>query len=173
MIKHDDDQVAITHNSLSEGEWQAVIIKGLTELLSSKHTLFLFNEPNVFIHSSWQSNFIEELYEYTEKASFVITTHSPIVLSNTIDGHLVRMTSGQAESVTGHYYGREYSANLEDLLGTPVRISAISKELQSLFDLIDKGHYDDAEIKLNTLRKTLGDDDTDIVRAQTMLNFYR
>jgi predicted ATPase len=173
MIKLDGNQNAITHHSLSEGERQAVIIKGLTELASSYHTLFLFDEPNVFMHAGWQSDFMESLNEYTNRASFFITTHSPIILSNLRDGHLLRMSSGQAEQITSHYYGREYSDNLEDLMGTSARIPAIAEEIQVLFDLIDADDFEQAETKLNALRDQLGDDDADLVRARAMLNFYQ
>lgn len=161
------------HFFLSEGERQLIITKGLSELLFNENTLFLLDEPNVFMHPSWQSSFMDELNEYTERASFIITTHSPIILSNIRDGHLIRMTAGQAEPITGHYYGRVYSDNLEDLLGTPARPTKPAREISELFDLLDEEKYEEAEPLLITLKQKYGDDDADLVRAQTMLNFYQ
>ena len=162
------------HFFLSEGERQLIVTKGLAELLFDDHTLFLMDEPNVFMHPVWQSSFMEELNQYTERASFVITTHSPIILSNTHEenAHLIRMTAGQAELIAGHYYGREYSDNLEDQMGTPAQPKQPAKEIADLFDLIDNDLYDDAEQLLIALRNKYGDD-TRLVRAQAMLNFYR
>ncbi|MBC7569553.1 MAG: AAA family ATPase [Spirosoma sp.] len=161
------------HFFLSEGERQRIIIKGLAELLFSDHTLFLLDEPNVFMHPSWQNNFMEELSEYTNRANFIITTHSPIILSSIKDGHLIRMYAGQGEPIVGHYYGRQYSDNLEDFMGTPSRIAAVSEELRILFDMIDNEQYSDATSKLKELQKKYGSDDSDLIRAQAMLNFYQ
>jgi predicted ATPase len=168
-----DKKSIFNHHVLSEGERQSVILKRLTELLYAENTLFLLDEPNVFMHPDWQSRFMDELSDYTERASFVITTHSPIMLSGISKGHLIRMVAGQAEPITGHYYGRQYSDNLEDILGVPARSPEFTTELQTLFNLIDEEEYDAADVKLTALREQLGDDDSDIVRAQTMLNFYR
>src|SRR5690606_9288699 len=72
---------------LSEGEQQAIIIKGLTELLSEKNSLFLFDEPDTYLHPKWQRQFITDIENtidssHNSENSFVIATHSPQLLSN-------------------------------------------------------------------------------------------
>ncbi|PIQ35267.1 MAG: hypothetical protein COW63_01240, partial [Bacteroidetes bacterium CG18_big_fil_WC_8_21_14_2_50_41_14] len=99
---------------LSEGEQQIITIKGLTELLSGKNTLFLFDEPDTYLHPKWQRQFISEIEKTIDSAfesenTFVIATHSPQLLSNAkSDLNFVKIIEdGSLVENTPKYYGRE------------------------------------------------------------------
>ena len=90
------DEETISSNALSEGEKQIIAIRGINDLLIDDNTLLLFDEPDTYLHPSWQSQFIEEIIKYSKHTQFVITTHSPQILTNMNPqfGHLNYIENG-------------------------------------------------------------------------------
>ena len=169
-----------TFSVLSEGEQQSITIKGLTELLAGENTLFLFDEPDTFLHPKWQHSFISEIEENVElnhanEISYLIATHSPQILSNAKpdktfvkiieDGHLVEQTP--------KHYGREISSILYNLMGVEERNETIQKDLSKLFMLIEDEEIEEAEKLLADLTEILGDTDADIQNAAIQLNYLK
>lgn len=165
---------------LSEGEQQAITIKGLTELLAGENTLFLFDEPDTFLHPKWQRSFISEIEETIEmhrpnELNYLIATHSPQILSNAKpDKTFVKIIEdGQLVEQTPKHYGREISSILYNLMGVEERNETIRKDLSKLFMLIEDEEIEEAEKMLNDLTDLLGDTDADIQNATIQLNYLK
>ncbi len=165
---------------LSEGEQQSITIKGLTELLAGENTLFLFDEPDTFLHPKWQRNFISEIEETIEahrpnELTYLIATHSPQILSNARpDKTFVKIIEdGQLVEQTPKHYGREISSILYNLMGVEERNETIRKELSKLFMLIEDEEIEEAETLLKDLTEVLGDTDADIQNAMIQLNYLK
>jgi predicted ATP-dependent endonuclease of OLD family len=163
---------------LSEGEQQAITIKGLTELVTSENTLFLFDEPDTYLHPSWQRNFIENLIQFVEASTtnmsqFLITTHSPQLLSNANPekSEVQIMEDGEIVKITPKYYGKDISTILYEMMGVERRNKKVAKALSILFNHIEDEKLDDAKAEFQKLSELLGDDDPAIVRAKTQLEY--
>ena len=163
---------------LSEGEQQALIVKGLTELVTSENTLFLFDEPDTYLHPSWQRNFIEEIIDFTENSfnilsQFIITTHSPQLLSNAdADKSEVKiMEDGEIIKITPKYYGKDISTILYEMMGVERRNKDVTKRLSQLFNLIEDEELESAKEEFNLLSDLLGEDDPAIVQARIQLEY--
>jgi predicted ATPase len=163
---------------LSEGEQQLITIKGLTELVTGENTLFLFDEPDTFLHPSWQSSFIESLIQFVKSNSetlsqFLITTHSPQLLGNAypVESEVQIMEDGEIVKLTPKYYGRDISTILYELMGVERRNKKVTKELSNLFSLIDDEELENAKLEYQRLSDLLGVDDPAIIRAKTQLNY--
>jgi len=163
---------------LSEGERQAIIIKGLTELVSSENTLFLFDEPDTYLHPSWQRNFIEEIVDFVENnfnilSQFMITTHSPQLLSNANanKSEVKIMEDGEIVKITPKYYGKDISTILYEMMGVERRNRYISERLSKLFNLIEDEELESAKKEFNSLSELLGDDDPAIVQSGIQLEY--
>ena len=185
----DDIQITFVKNEngepkpfsiLSEGEQQAITIKGLTELLSGENTLFLFDEPDTFLHPKWQRNFIAEIEQNTElnhknEISYVIATHSPQILSNANpEKTFVKIIEdGQLVEQTPKHYGREISSILYNLMGVEERNETIRKDLSKLFMLIEDEDIGEAKKELERLTEILGETDADIQNAAIQLNYLK
>ncbi len=179
LIK-DENGVQKAFSVLSEGEQQSITIKGLTELLAGENTLFLFDEPDTFLHPKWQRNFISEIEETIEshrpnELTYLIATHSPQLLSNANpEKTFVKIIEdGQLVEQTPKYYGREISSILYNLMGVEERNEAIRKELSRLFKLIENEEIEEAEKLLKDLTEVLGDTDADIQNAAIQLNYLK
>lgn len=179
LIKEENGEQK-TFSILSEGEQQSITIKGLTELLSGENTLFLFDEPDTFLHPKWQRNFISEIEETIEahrpnELTYLIATHSPQLLSNANpEKTFVKIIEdGQLVEQTPKYYGREISSILYNLMGVEERNETIRKELSKLFMLIEDEEVEEAEKLLKDLTEILGDTDADIQNAMIQLNYLK
>lgn len=179
LIKYENG-VEVPFNILSEGEQQAITIKGLTELLTGENALFLFDEPDTFMHPKWQRNFIAEIEENIElnnqnEISYLIATHSPQILSNAKpEKTFVKIIEdGQLVEQTPKHYGREISSILYNLMGVEERNETIRKDLSKLFLLIEDEEIEEAETELERLTEILGETDADIQNAAIQLNYLK
>ncbi len=165
-------------NVLSEGEQQAIIIRGLIELVNNENTLFLFDEPDTYLHPSWQRNFIESINDLSKNAEynnsqFVITTHSPQLLSNAdpANSDVQIMEDGEIIKVTPKYYGRDISTILYEMMGVERRNKKVAKMLSVLFNHIEDEELQKSKDEYKRLAELLGEDDPAIIRAKTQINY--
>jgi len=169
-----------TFGVLSEGEQQAIIIKGLTELLSEKNSLFLFDEPDTYLHPKWQRQFIADIENtidssYNSENSFVIATHSPQLLSNAkSEFNFVKIIEdGDLIENTPKYYGREINSILYDLMGVEERNKLIRDKISDLYTLIAEEEIEDAESSLTDLQDLIGKDDPELKRAEIQITYLK
>lgn len=189
FIKNIDNQPT-QFSVLSEGEQQAIVIKGMIELLSNKNTLFLFDEPDTYLHPSWQRQFIGEIEKEIENISrieistgqsifpentFLIATHSPQLLSNAkTELNFVKIIeNGVLVEKTPNFYGREISSILYNLMGVEERNETIKKDISKLFTLIEDEETEEAEKELIRLTEILGETDPDLKNAEIQLNYLK
>lgn len=163
---------------LSEGEQQSIIIRGLIELVNNENTLFLFDEPDTYLHPSWQRNFIESINDLSRNtdynnSQFIITTHSPQLLSNAepANSDVQIMEDGEVVKVTPKYYGRDISTILYEMMGVERRNKKVAKLLSVLFNAIEDEDLDNSKIEYEKLVAILGDDDPAMVRAKIQLDY--
>lgn len=167
-------------NTLSEGEQQAIIIKGLVELVNNENTLFLFDEPDTYLHPSWQRNFIESINKFSDRfnintSQFLITTHSPQLLSNADpkNSDVQIIEDGEVVKITPKYYGRDISTILYEMMGVERRNKKVAKMLSVLFDYIEDEELEKSQQEYVKLSELLGEDDPVIIRAKTQLDYLR
>jgi len=174
----EDDKNLMSFNVLSEGEQQAIIIRGLIELANNENTLFLFDEPDTYLHPSWQRSFIENINQLAGRnelntSQFLITTHSPQLLSNadpeSCDVQI--MEDGEIVKVTPKYYGKDISTILYEMMGVERRNKKVAKSLSVLFNHIEEENLEQSKEEYKKLAELLGDDDPAIIRAKTQLDY--
>ncbi|GHU56565.1 hypothetical protein FACS189411_07530 [Bacteroidia bacterium] len=178
FVKRENDDRS-SFSILSEGEQQSVIVKGLTELVTSENTLFLFDEPDTYLHPLWQRNFIKEIVEFNENSynissHFLITTHSPQLLSDADSSktEVKIMEEGNIVKITPKYYGKDICTILYELMGgVEKRNEIITKSISELFNSIEDENLDEAKQKYNDLSSLLGEDDPDIVQAKIQIDY--
>lgn len=167
-------------NVLSEGEQQAIIVRGLIELVNNENTLFLFDEPDTYLHPSWQRNFIEDINNLTNdnlfnNSQFLITTHSPQLLSNAEPSNcdVQIMEDGEIVKITPKYYGKDISTILYEMMGVERRNVKVVKLLSVLFNLIEDEELENAKLEYTKLAELLGEDDPAIIRAKIQLDYLQ
>lgn len=169
MIKKDEK--IISHNNLSEGEKQLLVILGLKELLSTKNTLFLLDEPDTYLHPKWQREFVSELLEESQNSQFIMTTHSPLILGYLKKESLKIIKKGKIDEDIHYSYGRDINSILLDLMGVAKRPKEIEEKITQLFSDLENEKVEKAKILLNELKEYFGEDDNIIIEAKTILSF--
>jgi hypothetical protein len=89
--------VALSHGYQSTFAWIAdlighVLLESKTELdTTDMEGLVLIDEIDLYLHPNWQASFIPALRRVFPNMQFVVTTHSPIVLSSLAPHEVVRL----------------------------------------------------------------------------------
>lgn len=160
--------IEISHSNLSEGELQLLTIIGLRELLATENSLFLLDEPDTYLHPEWQQDFIYEFISKYEnyKNYYLITTHSPNILSGLKSEQVKVLESGNLKNITFDTYGKPIDMLLVDFFDLKsLRFKKVDEEIRKLKDLVITEKYDTVEFKdrLKKLEEAIGSDDIELL----------
>lgn len=140
---------------LSEGEKQIVMTSALVEFWDKQHCLFLFDEPDTFLHPKWQSRFLPEVQERLNESQAIITTHSPLMLSSLSNSsELFVMKEGKLYSYGYSTYGADAGDILETAMETTPRDSHVDELIKDVENDIRISNYEEAKKKLFELEDT-------------------
>lgn len=129
----------------------------------------LIDEIELHLHPKWQRAIIPNLVKTFPNCQFIITTHSPQVISDLKWVHLLRSTSEGIAIERVPSFGKDSNRILETLMETPERPQQIIEYLRELFRLIDKGELDNARRLRQELARKMGEEDPEFVRADWLI----
>jgi predicted ATP-binding protein involved in virulence len=149
----------------------AIANPGLEEPLQGKGVILL-DEIELHLHPKWQRQIISSLTTTFPNCQFIITTHSPQVLSH-VKPDSIYLLQATADGIIAEQpensFGRDSNQILEDLMGVSERPQEIKDNLRDLFRLIDQGHLDSAKQLRQNLADEIGEDDPEFVRADVLI----
>lgn len=129
----------------------------------------LIDEIELHLHPKWQRAIIPNLKKTFPNCQFIITTHSPQVISDLKWVHLLRSTSEGIAIERVPSFGKDSNRILETLMETPERRQEIKEDLRELFRLIDKGELGKARQFRQELAHKMGEEDPEFVRADWLI----
>lgn len=141
----------------------------LDEIAENVTGVVTIDEIDLHLHPKWQAKSIGILQKLFPKVQFFITTHSPTVLSNFENGTVYVVQNDKIEKFNGKYFARDINDILVNVLGASDRHKPTQEKLDSLFRLIDDGKAEEYNSILLTLTTLLGEDDFDIIKANTLI----
>lgn len=141
----------------------------LTEIKEKTPGIILIDEIDMHLHPTWQKKIIKDLCDIFPKVQFIFTTHSPTVLANIYAKHIRILTTDDVTVPQNTTYGRDINAILREIMDTDTRPSEIKRLIESLYEYIDLGNLEKARMKLDELKKLLGEYDDDFIRAKISL----
>jgi predicted ATP-binding protein involved in virulence len=133
----------------------------------------LIDEIELHLHPRWQQKVLTDLTRLFINVQFIVTTHSPQVLSSIHRDsiRIVDSTSDEAKFISNSTYGAESSRLLEDVLGSTTRPQhlEIVQKLNRYTELVEINQWDIAEaLELkNELYKWGGQEETELIRLET------
>jgi predicted ATP-binding protein involved in virulence len=121
--------------------------------------IVLIDEIELHLHPQWQRSVIGNLMRAFENVQFVMTTHSPQVVS-TAQPEWMRVLhpDGTWERVE-HTYGRNGDALLRDVFGIPDRLRDVRERIDQVEALLGSGDLQRARAALSELEQDLGPTD--------------
>ncbi len=170
-------------NQLSDGEKCMIALIGdMARRLSianptlatplSGHGIVMIDEIDLHLHPKWQRLVVPKLLEVFPNCQFIVSTHSPHVITHVHPESLYRLLQtpqGMQAERPRESFGKNVDRILEDLMGLETtRPDSVEHDLKHLFLSIDEGAVQSAQSQIVALRKSIGDD-PDLVRAEVLI----
>jgi len=134
--------------------------------------IVLIDEIELHFHPSWQRQIMLKLETIFPNIQFIITTHSPQVLSNVKRENVFVLEDFKLVKNTPHTYGKDSNSILWDLFGVRERPDNARKDFSKLYRLLDDPTKDkEAQNMLNDLEVKYGKSDPDLLEAKHHYEF--
>lgn len=146
----------------------AIANPGLDDPLQGEG-IVLIDEIELHLHPQWQSSIIEKLCTTFPRCQFILTTHSPQVITNLDWVYLLDASPQGTICQLVRTYGKDSNRILETIMGTPERSPAMKAKFDRLFRLIDEGKLSEAHRFRLKLRDELQEDAPELVRAEWII----
>jgi predicted ATP-binding protein involved in virulence len=181
VLKKNDHELVL--NQLSDGEKNLlVMVADIARRLAianpdpTKNALegegiILIDEIELHLHPQWQRDIIPRLTSTFPNCQFVVTTHSPQVLSNVKKENVFIVEDFQVYPADVYTFGRDSNSILSELMGVTERPVEIQNKLTECLYKIDDGQIEEGKILLRELSDLLGHNDSEIVKANTLISF--
>lgn len=180
-MKVDKDNTSLNVSQLSDGEKCTMALFGdLARRLSLANPnmsdplrgegVVLIDEIELHMHPSWQRKVLGVLSKTFPNIQFIITTHSPIILSEADDKYNVifmKMENGKAEAISRkHLNGYDTNAILEQFMNTKSQNQATEEFIHSIYVDIQNNEYSNAEKKIKDLAGLTSENHPDVIMAR-------
>ena len=130
----------------------------------------LIDEIELHLHPGWQRRIAGNLTEIFPKCQFIATTHSPQVIGEVEHDRIQIIANGEVYSPT-HSFGVDSSRVLEEIMDADPRTLEVGVLLSQVSKEVGEQRYDKARGLLAQLVKRLGEDDPEVTRIRTLLEF--
>lgn len=134
--------------------------------------IILIDEIDLHLHPKWQRMVIPKLVEVFPNCQFIISTHSPHIITHVRPENLFLLKqtdSGIEAEQPRESYGKNVDRILEDLMGlTTTRPDAVEADLKEVFQTINTGNLKNARKQIAELKIDIGDD-PDLVKAEVLI----
>lgn len=130
--------------------------------------IILIDEIDMHLHPQWQRSIIQRLQTTFPNCQFILTTHSPLVISDTQD-ILVYDLDGQDITALPSLYGQDANTVLRDYMGTSYRNTKVAEQIIQAMDAIQNNQLEQASQLIETLKSELGSDQLEVMRLVAML----
>lgn len=180
-VEKNGEKVSV--NQLSDGEKILITVigdlarrlaianPGLQNPLNCK-AIVLIDEIDLHLHPKWQRMVIEKLPEVFPNCQFIVTTHSPHIITHTKVENLIRLTQIDMKidwERPLESYGKNVDRVLEDLMGLETtRPDNVKENLDAIYTLIDTDNLEYAKNKIAKLKQLIGED-PDLVKAEVLI----
>ena len=134
--------------------------------------IVLIDEIELHLHPEWQHRVIPKLLKTFPNCQFILTTHSPQILSHVRCQDiwcLIQVEQNIHAVRPDGTYGQDSNFLLKTLMGSSYRPEHIDKNISLLFDLIRKDTKKARKL-LNILKSEVEGESPDLVRAQVLLH---
>lgn len=130
--------------------------------------IVLIDEVDMHLHPTWQREVIRNLTRTFPNCQFILTTHSPLVISDFPEIHLFNLNDGKLEKVPSQF-GQDANTVLLDVMDTNIRNPGISAKLNDALDAIQTGRLDEARLIIKTLSTQLPPSNVELTKTKLFL----
>lgn len=128
------------------------------------YAICLIDEIDTYLHPKWQRTILKTLVDTFENTHFIVTTHSPLVITSLPKDLATIYYVGKAlgkinvfELKDFNPYGADATRFLELCMGVEERPKEVAEKIDKYFDKIDDKEFEDAEKYDNEILSNLID----------------
>jgi len=177
VVEKDGEELDV--NQLSQGEKSLLALVGdiarrLAILNPSLDNplegdgVVMIDEVDLHLHPKWQHDLIDKLVTTFPNLQFILTTHSPHVISDRNDILLYSLDDGELTQMP-NVYGEDVNTVLTKIMDVDIRDSEVEKQFTEIRRAISKREYQIAEEKINDLSDQLPPDNLELLKCRLML----
>lgn len=170
-------------NQLSDGEKNMIAMVGdIARRLSIANPslnnplkgngVVLIDEIDLHLHPSWQREIILKLNEVFPNCQFIVSTHSPQILSH-VKAKNIFLLEQEKDNINikkpNESYGKSTDRQLEDILGVDSRPTKIKKRLKKLYKLIQEMKIDEAKKLMIKLDDEIEGREPELIKANVLI----
>jgi predicted ATP-binding protein involved in virulence len=134
-----------------------------------QEAVVLIDELELHLHPGLQRTILPRLREVFPNTQFVVSTHSPQVLSS-VRAENVRLLEGfEQHPIARGTWRRDTNRILETAFADPGRPLETATKLNALRDAVDAGQHDEARRLVRELRAMIEGDDPDVFFLEQLL----
>lgn len=130
--------------------------------------IVLIDEVDMHLHPNWQRAIIDNLNRTFPNCQFILTTHSPIVISESPNLLCYALDNGELEKLP-NLYGMDVNQVLLQDMDAKVRNSDIQNALDQLRDDLQDGKLDAAKQLLTDLESKIAIDHLELNKARLLI----
>ncbi|OBQ37857.1 MAG: hypothetical protein AN487_09050 [Anabaena sp. CRKS33] len=142
-----------------------------SELLEKGTGIILIDEIDLHLHPQWQRIVIPSFKQTFPNCQFIVTTHSPQVLSAVNRENVFILEDSEIVELTPHTFGRDSNSILSEVMGVEKRPVKMQERIDKCFEMIDNDNLEEAKLELKKLSELLGNNDPDMIQAYTLIDF--
>ena len=133
--------------------------------------MILIDEIQMHLHPNWQRKILPALTKTFPNIQFIVTTHSPQVVSSLDKESVFILEDFKVVQNTPYTKGRDANSILSEVFGVPRWTEEFKEKINKLYRLIDDEKNEEALKALKELEKDFGPDDLELMRANMFLDF--
>lgn len=175
----DKDGNSLNVDQLSQGEKSLMALVGdLARRLAMMNPtlenplhgdgIVLIDEVDMHLHPKWQRSLVGRLTKTFPNCQFVLTTHSPLVISDSADLLVYLLDDGELIPLASQY-GQDVNSVLLSVMDADIRNSDINEMLGDLLDAIQCADLEGAKVLMAELETKLPAENIELVKARLLL----
>ena len=177
IVEKDGEELDV--NQLSQGEKSLLSLVGdiarrLTLLNPSLDNplegegVVMIDEVDLHLHPKWQHDLIDKLIATFPNVQFILTTHSPHVISDRPDILVYALDDGELTQVP-NVYGEDVNTVLTKVFDVDIRDSKVEEQFTVIRRAISKHDYVTAETRITELAEKLPSDHLELLKCRLLL----
>lgn len=125
------------------------------KVIEETEGIVLIDELDVHLHPAWQRKIVKGLQAAFPKVQFIVTTHSPQILSEVSPQNILLLQNGKAGR-PDQAKGLTSDEILRNVMGTEDRPDFAKESLDKVYEALDAGRYEEARRELDHMETIAG-----------------
>ena len=177
IVEKDGEELDV--NQLSQGEKSLLALVGdiarrlailnpsLDDPLQGEGVVMI-DEVDLHLHPKWQHDLIDKLVRTFPNVQFILTTHSPLIVSDRADTLVYVLDSGNLQKID-NIYGEDANTLLNDIFYVPPRTPEVEETFNAIRRAISNKELDNADEQIQQIAKRLSPSNNELLKLRLML----